>query len=106
MLAIAGGENISNVELEENCPVVQTEQNSARIIPAENDSISHNEQESKRFDEELPEVISQNNVSRSKQNNRPKRQEDAAQHGMKEHGKTQEDMAQMQSNLRAAIHIS
>ena len=26
-----------------------------------------------------------------------------AQHGMKEHGKTQEDMTQMQSNLRAAI---
>ena len=31
---------------------------------------------------------------------------DAAQHGMKEHGKTQEDMTQMQSNLRAAIHTS
>jgi predicted small metal-binding protein len=31
---------------------------------------------------------------------------DAAQHGMKEHGKTQEDMNQMQSNLRAAIHTS
>jgi predicted small metal-binding protein len=31
---------------------------------------------------------------------------DAAQHGMKEHGKTQEDMTQMQSNLRAAIRSS
>jgi predicted small metal-binding protein len=31
---------------------------------------------------------------------------DAAQHGMKEHGKTQEDMTQMQGNLRAAIHTS
>jgi predicted small metal-binding protein len=31
---------------------------------------------------------------------------DAAQHGMKEHGKTQEDMTQMRSNLRAAICIS
>ena len=31
---------------------------------------------------------------------------DAAQHGMKEHGKTQEDMTQMQSNLRAAIRNS
>jgi predicted small metal-binding protein len=31
---------------------------------------------------------------------------DAAQHGMKEHGKTQEDMTQMQANLKAAIHTS
>ena len=31
---------------------------------------------------------------------------DAAQHGMKEHGKTQEDMTQMQRNLRAAIRSS
>jgi predicted small metal-binding protein len=31
---------------------------------------------------------------------------DAAQHGMKEHGKTQEDMTQMQGNLRASIHTS
>ena len=30
---------------------------------------------------------------------------DAAQHGMKEHGKTQ-DMTQMQANLRAAIRSS
>ena len=28
---------------------------------------------------------------------------DAAQHGIKEHGKTQEDMTQMQTNLRTAI---
>jgi predicted small metal-binding protein len=31
---------------------------------------------------------------------------DAAQHGMKEHGKTQEDMNQMQGNLRTAIRSS
>jgi predicted small metal-binding protein len=31
---------------------------------------------------------------------------DAAQHGMKEHGKTHEDMTHMQSNLRAAIRTT
>ncbi|MFY9794452.1 MAG: DUF1059 domain-containing protein [Candidatus Nitrosopolaris sp.] len=31
---------------------------------------------------------------------------DAAQHGMKEHGKTAKDMTQMQDNLRTAIRTS
>jgi predicted small metal-binding protein len=31
---------------------------------------------------------------------------DAAQHGMKEHGKTDRDMTQMQDNLRTAIRTS
>ena len=31
---------------------------------------------------------------------------DAAEHGMKEHGKTQQDMTQMQTNLKAAIRTS
>jgi predicted small metal-binding protein len=31
---------------------------------------------------------------------------DAAQHGMKEHGKTEQDMNQMKDNLRAAIRTS
>ena len=31
---------------------------------------------------------------------------DAAQHGMKEHGKTDRDMIQMQDNLRASIRTS
>jgi predicted small metal-binding protein len=31
---------------------------------------------------------------------------DAAQHGMKEHGKTDRDMIQMQDNLRASIRNS
>jgi hypothetical protein len=63
MLAIAGGENISHTELEETCPVIQTEQNSARINPAENDSISQNEKESKRFDEEFHQKLSVRTIS-------------------------------------------
>jgi predicted small metal-binding protein len=31
---------------------------------------------------------------------------DAAEHGMKEHGKTQQDMRQMKSDLRGAIRTS
>ncbi len=31
---------------------------------------------------------------------------DAAQHGIKEHGKTDKDMTRMQDNLRTAIHTS
>jgi len=31
---------------------------------------------------------------------------DAARHGMKEHGKTDRDMIQMQDNLRASIRTS
>ena len=31
---------------------------------------------------------------------------DAAQHGMKEHGKTEQDMSQLKGNLRGAIHTS
>jgi predicted small metal-binding protein len=31
---------------------------------------------------------------------------DAAQHGMKEHGKTEQDMNQMKDNLRGAIRTS
>ena len=59
-----GSENSPNAELEESCPVIQNEGESARTNLAEDDSIIENEQEARSFNGELQQIIDKNTLSR------------------------------------------
>jgi hypothetical protein len=63
MLMIAGDGNVLSTDLEESRPVGQNEEDSARLVLAENASIAQKEEESRTFLEELGQQLSDRKLS-------------------------------------------
>jgi hypothetical protein len=63
MLVIAGDGNVQSTHLEESRPVSQNEEDSARLILAENASIAQKEEESRTFLEEVDQKLSARTLS-------------------------------------------
>jgi hypothetical protein len=63
MLVIAGNGNVQATDLEECRPVSQNEEDSARIVLAENASVTKKEEESRTFHEELGQQLSDRTLS-------------------------------------------
>jgi hypothetical protein len=63
MLVFAGDGNVQSTDLEESSPVSQNEEDSARIGLAENASVIKKEEESRTFQEELDQQLSDRTLS-------------------------------------------
>jgi hypothetical protein len=63
MLVIAGDGNVQSADLEESRPVGQNEEDSARLVLAENASIAQKEEESRTFLEEVDQQLSARTLS-------------------------------------------